>query len=309
MTPGRLAARIALTYAIVSIVYIVASDRVVAAVAPSAEDSVVFQTMKGIGFVLATATGIWWLVRRGAERIRSEGERVRRAEVALVESDRRAAVATLAASSAHDFRNLLTVVGATGDMLASMPGLPSAASPLVDHLRRATEQGTSIATQLAQTGRDADPSLRVEVDLAAEAVESVRLLGVHRAVRACRVRVDAPPSAPAFVQPALLRQALMNLVINAAEAAPGGAIEVRVSARDGDAVLEVHDDGPGVPASMRDRIFEDYVTTKEGGTGLGLLSVRCFADLHGGTARADSSPLGGAAFSVRWPAAAASSGP
>jgi signal transduction histidine kinase len=76
-----------------------------------------------------------------------------------------------------------------------------------------------------------------------------------------------------------------------------GRVKVRIQAGpDGSAIVEVHDDGPGVPESQRARLFEAFYTTKKEGTGLGLLSAKKCAELHGGKIEVLASPLGGVCF-------------
>jgi signal transduction histidine kinase len=101
-----------------------------------------------------------------------------------------------------------------------------------------------------------------------------------------------------------LRQALVNLIMNAVEAAcPDGA--VRVSARpDGATVaFAVDDDGPGIPESVRGRIFEPLITSKAHGNGLGLALVKRVAERHGGSVGHEPRPNGGTRFTLRVPTA------
>jgi signal transduction histidine kinase len=71
-----------------------------------------------------------------------------------------------------------------------------------------------------------------------------------------------------------LHDILSNLVVNALEAAPrGGQVSVSVDSKDGECVLAVEDDGPGIPAAVQEKIFEPFFTTKSQGTGLGLAIV------------------------------------
>jgi signal transduction histidine kinase len=108
----------------------------------------------------------------------------------------------------------------------------------------------------------------------------------------------------------LIRRVLTNLVENAVQAVEGAGrvpeIAVHVEGGDGRgrAVIVVDDNGPGVPAAERARVFDPYVTTKENGTGLGLAIVRKIVIDHGGDVTLSSSPLGGARFEVAIPAGA-----
>ena len=105
----------------------------------------------------------------------------------------------------------------------------------------------------------------------------------------------------------MFRRALINLVRNAGQAiaARGESGKVVVSVRrDGDYwQLDVEDDGPGIPAEMREAVFDPYFTTKTEGTGLGLAIVKKIIVEHGGSVVADSSKLGGARIRVRLHAA------
>jgi nitrogen fixation/metabolism regulation signal transduction histidine kinase len=114
-------------------------------------------------------------------------------------------------------------------------------------------------------------------------------------------------SADVAVDRQMLRRVLLNLIQNAADAladAKPTAPKIRVSlSRDGDFfVVEVEDNGPGIPAELRDVIFDPYVTTKHTGTGLGLAIVKKIAIEHGGMITAEASSLGGARLRLTLPA-------
>jgi signal transduction histidine kinase len=112
--------------------------------------------------------------------------------------------------------------------------------------------------------------------------------------------------------PEQLKQLCLNLLVNAREAvSPHQEIRVRcwtqTSGTRPTVVLEVSDSGPGIPETVRQTIFEPFVTTKRRGTGLGLALCRAIADVHRGTIRADNRASGrGAVFTVELPADAGS---
>jgi signal transduction histidine kinase len=105
-----------------------------------------------------------------------------------------------------------------------------------------------------------------------------------------------------------IQQLLLNLLKNAEEAmGERGGVRLAVF-REGDRVVfAVDDEGPGVPPSQRERIFEPYVTGRPEGTGLGLAIARRIAEEHGGSLQAEDAPTGGARFALRLPAAAPAS--
>lgn len=138
------------------------------------------------------------------------------------------------------------------------------------------------------------------VELVRGALELVSFPGVRVEFEAC------PESVPVRVDRGQIRQVLTNLVKNAAEAMPsGGTVRLVVGTRRGagagQASLEVHDEGPGVPEAERERLFQPYFTTKAEGTGLGLPIVQGIVTAHGGRIEVEAGQSGGALFRVLLP--------
>jgi signal transduction histidine kinase len=125
------------------------------------------------------------------------------------------------------------------------------------------------------------------------------------------VKIDVGESEPmssAPVDARMLRQALLNLVINAIQAMPrGGTVTLGAvqERRDGIAWvrIEVTDTGPGVPPELTERIFEPFFTTKAAGTGLGLAVVKRIVEAHKGELSLKSATGEGARFTLRLPLA------
>jgi len=105
----------------------------------------------------------------------------------------------------------------------------------------------------------------------------------------------------ANADPEMLRAALLNLTLNACQAAPDKNVEVRVSASDGVCRIGVYDRGPGIPTDVRDRIFEPFFTTRVNGTGLGLAIVKRLMELQDGTVEIRDRDDGGTIAEVTIP--------
>jgi len=108
---------------------------------------------------------------------------------------------------------------------------------------------------------------------------------------------------PAALDPEMLHRVLANVIRNAAQALRGagkraGRVRVAATIEPERFVVTVDDDGPGIPAAVKEALFDPYVTTKRDGTGLGLSIVKKIIVDHGGTIDAGWSPLGGARFSI-----------
>ncbi|HSV14669.1 MAG TPA: ATP-binding protein, partial [Tepidisphaeraceae bacterium] len=123
--------------------------------------------------------------------------------------------------------------------------------------------------------------------------------------RNVRCTMTGPQPMPVMADGLLIGQAVLNLILNAAEAIEGGGeISVTFSAppSESDAKqfhLIVRDSGPGIPSHILDRIFNPFFTTKETGTGLGLAIVHRVVEAHDGTILASNMDGGGARFEIR----------
>ena len=161
----------------------------------------------------------------------------------------------------------------------------------VDRLKR-------IVDEFSQFARLPRPTLAV-LDLKATVEPVMALYAPHHGLAyevqlASDVRVKADRDQ--------LTQVLVNLVKNAEETmTEGGRITVRVMAEDGVGVLEVEDEGRGIPPELKSRLFEPYVTTKPQGTGLGLAIAFRIAQEHGGQLTARDAPKRGTIFRLTLP--------
>jgi two-component system nitrogen regulation sensor histidine kinase NtrY len=209
---------------------------------------------------------------------------------AVQEAEREAAWRDVARKLAHEFKNMLTPMRLSLQMLETeIDALPAdrretsrrgleAALGEVAHLDR-------LAEQFSQYARLPEPSLE-PLDLAEVARAVADLEGAAVSV--------SGGTAPVRGDRMLLTRAAHNLVRNAREAGPAGAtVEVRTAVEDGRAVIEVLDRGPGLPEDQRARAFEPYVSTKKRGSGLGLSLVRDIARRHGGVASLEPRDGGG----------------
>jgi signal transduction histidine kinase len=144
-------------------------------------------------------------------------------------------------------------------------------------------------------------------DVAATLARTAALLGPSARAARVELEVAIAPDLPGTAAPAYaLQQVVFNLALNAIQAMPdGGRARLAARADDGAALIEVSDDGPGVPPELRERIFEPFHTSKPGGTGLGLAVCRHLVAGFRGAIAVEAGDGGrGARFRVRLPRAA-----
>jgi two-component system, NtrC family, sensor kinase len=196
----------------------------------------------------------------------------------LVQSEKLAGIGRLAAGVAHEINNPLGVVLGYTRLLRKRAEGPLAEDLAV--IEEETLRSLQIVAGLLDLARP--PRLTVQaVDLRELTDEVVGRLGEARQLEGVAVDVRGQGQAAGDAQK--LRQVLLNLVLNGAEAAgAGGRLEVAVSESDGHVEVSVSDSGPGIGAAARERLFEPFFTTKPRGTGLGLAVSRAIARAHGG---------------------------
>jgi CheY-like chemotaxis protein len=232
----------------------------------------------------------------------------------------------LAGGVAHDFNNILTVVLGNAGLARKVIPADSPAAPLLDQIEPACERAADLCRQLlAYAGRGQVAAARTDLNDLVRT--SAPLLEVPASRRAA-VRFELPDGVPPIqADPGQVRQVLMNLVMNAAEAVADAPGEVRVATGTADVPAEVppgyhlppapgryvrlavSDTGPGVPADVRPRMFDPFFTTKFTGRGLGLAAVLGIVRAHAGAIRVDSGPGRGTTVEVLWPAADARTDP
>jgi signal transduction histidine kinase len=245
---------------------------------------------------------------RGAPEFESLRQAVRELAAALetardreLEAERLRAFQEVARRVAHEIKNPLTSMRIAVDQLQRVGGPADGRSTMaIEVMGAETDRLENLAREFADFGRlpEGPPS---EVDLA-ELLQELTRTVVPEGV-AVAMDSGTPGSRctlSAHYEP--LRRAFANLLRNAAEAMGGhGRIDVAVHNGAGALTVTIADHGPGVPAELRQRVFEPYFTTKADGTGLGLALVRQTVETHGGTVGVSDTPGGGATFTVTFP--------
>jgi PAS domain S-box-containing protein len=233
----------------------------------------------------------------------------------LVQADRLAALGTMAAGVAHEINNPLAYVMLNLDWIARKlsegtpdPGAIEGLAAMLQEAREGAERVATIVHELRSFSR-AEGETRRPIDLAA-VVQSTIKLASHEIRPKARITTSLEPVGMVWANEGRLEQVVLNLLLNAAHALPDGRSdknEIAVGVRpDGPhrTVLEVSDNGEGIPAEVLPRIFDPFFTTKPPGvgTGLGLSICHGIVSSLGGQITVHSMPGEGSTFRVTLPA-------
>lgn len=211
----------------------------------------------------------------------------------------------LLAAVSHDLRTPLAAIKASVSSLLE-PGMywePDTQRELLAAVNEETDRLTRLVSDLLDLSRIEGGALRPELDWydVAELVETV-VARMEPVARAHRLEVDvAPDTGAARLDYVQIGQVIANLIENAAKYAPAGtAIRVSARRREGAIEISVTDQGPGVPPSERERVFEKFYRAphagRASGTGLGLAICKGLVEAHGGHIWVEDVPTGGARF-------------
>jgi signal transduction histidine kinase len=218
--------------------------------------------------------------------------------------DRLAALGLVAAEIAHEVRNPLVSVKTFLQLLPERRDDPEFTTGFLGVASEELQRVERLLDAVVAHPRELAGAERAAVDRALDGVGELLRHFAH--ARGVRIERRAAPDLPEVAAGAdALRQLLLNLALNAVSVtAAGGSVELAARAAEGGVLLEVLDQGPGVPASEHQRIFEPFHSTRPGHhAGLGLSVCRRIAEEAGGRIEVESAVGGGARFRVWLPAA------
>jgi signal transduction histidine kinase len=228
-------------------------------------------------------------VRQLSEAFAAMRDEIQQKNHALIESERLATIGRMASSVSHDLRHYLAAVYANSEFLASSSLSEEERAEIFADIRAAVHGTTDMIESLlifSRTGASVRRSPELMSTLVDRAIilirshpdaDGVRLVGLYGEQAATEAQVDGKQ----------IERALFNLLLNACQAARiNGAdanVTITLQAQKEDIVVRVIDNGPGIPESIRDRLFEPFVSEgKQKGTGLGLTLAHCIAAEHDG---------------------------
>ncbi len=206
----------------------------------------------------------------------------------------------MAAVVAHEVKNPLTGIrGAIQVIGTRLPSDGKDAAVIREIIAR-LDALNALMKDMLLFARPPQPRM-APVDLVSLLDMVADLLQRDSALKDFRVEI-AGGAAPIPGDAEMLKIVLQNLILNSAHAMQGrGTVRISVAQGSGGCEVAIADDGPGIPADVREKLFTPFFTTKARGTGLGLSTAKRLIDAHGGTIAVDCPPAGGTVVKLRFP--------
>lgn len=237
------------------------------------------------------------LVFQDLTEIRALREQAERAE-------RLAALGRLASALAHEIRNPLGSISGSVQLISELPELGDEDRHLIGIVLKEVDRLNELVSTMLDLSRPSRPR-PAEVDIATIAEELASVARADSTLGSVTIDVQRPSApVPAEVDPNQFRQLLWNLLKNAIQASPiGGVVTVEIRPEGDHVSIVVRDQGAGIPASERERLFDMFYSKRDHGIGLGLALVKQIVDAHQGQIDIGEGPEGGAELRVRLPQA------
>jgi len=243
-----------------------------------------------------------------SETLSEANRSLKQAQEEARRAERLAALGQLSAGLAHEIRNPLGVIKGSAELLTQKLGSSDAlAKELAGYIYTEVNRVSALVSRFLDFARPSRLELSAE-DLTTMVERCLKTVADQGACARVKVHREYAAGLPSvMLDQDLCDQVFTNLLLNACEAmgGQGGELKIRIrpSASDTgkEVVVEIEDSGPGVPAELKEQIFNPFFTTKKTGVGLGLAIVSKIVDAHGGSVKL-SSPVGqGACFRISFP--------
>ena len=222
----------------------------------------------------------------------------------LLDAERLATIGRMASSISHDLRHSLAAVMANAEFLCESNLTPGQREDLYAEIRIAVNQMTDLIESLLEFSRTRE-SLRPSYGDVRSAVDrAVQGVKAHPEFQRIRIRISGEGSTEGWFDFRKLERALLNLLLNACEAAPpeSGKINIGLIRKGETLEIRIEDNGPGIAEAIRDRLFEPFVSHgKENGTGMGLTVVQKILQDHGGDVAVEQTSTSGTTFRINIP--------
>lgn len=245
---------------------------------------------------------LYVIIRRADRTIANRAEEKERLERELHQNEKLASLGRTVASIAHEIRNPLGIIQGTAELLLKRSqGKDDSQAKLLGAIYEESKRLSQTVNDFLDYARPRTPQ-KVGVDLSLVLDQVLAFWEQETADRKVRIVNEVTPGHLVLGDKDFIYRAVYNVLANALQAIQGtGEIRISVEREGLDTTLVVHDSGPGIDQSVKNKLLDPFFTTKENGTGLGLSIVHTIMLSHNGRLSIDNHPRGGAMVRMTFP--------
>jgi signal transduction histidine kinase len=222
----------------------------------------------------------------------------------LLDAERLATIGRMASSISHDLRHSLAAVVANAEFLCESSLTPGQREDLYAEILIAVNQMTELIESLLEFSRTRESLRPTYGDVRSAVDRAVQGVKAHPEFQRIRIRISGDGSSEGWFDFKKLERVFLNLLLNACEVVPpeSGKIDIALKRVGESLEIRIEDNGPGIAETVRDRLFEPFVSHgKENGTGMGLTVVQKILQDHGGDVAVEQTSASGTTFRVNIP--------
>ena len=245
---------------------------------------------------------LFFVVRRGENIIEQRAQERLRLKEQLARARHLSTIGEMTAGISHEIRNPLGIIKSSAAVLKKRMAAVDPGNGLPGIIEEEAARLNNIITDFLNYARPREPIFQ-PCRLEEIMKKNLQALGPQIDAQNYTVVKDIHPALPDIQADAdMLYQAFLNLLLNAMQAMPeGGEIRIRITPADDRLIIQITDQGPGIPEDVMEKIWDPFFTNKKIGTGLGLGIVRNIIEAHGGNITIENGPEAGTAATIRLP--------
>lgn len=302
INPFKFAFYITILYVVLLSLYIVISGEIASKISTSIKNLAYFETYKGILYALVSGVVLFIVSFLTLKRIKQQDDLIISQNKSILSSEPIVTTGIFSASVCHDINNLMTIVLGNIEFLEECKTRDVKELKSIADIHNASTRLVSLVKRMMDNDKNYIPGQHKITNMSDVIGNTIQFAKIHNKLKNCDITHEIEESLYIDINSILIERMLINLMLNAAEETGfAGKILIKFYKVGNLATLEVHDNGPGVPDNLQERIFEPFYTSKSGGNGLGLLSLKICAEQHNGAIQLKKSDLGGACFCLTFP--------
>jgi len=287
-------------FIVLSIFYIFISGQIAYQSADSATNLHKYESIKGIIYVSVTGLIIFFILFFSFRKIGNYAQTILNNNKALIRNEGQILAGLIASSLAHDINNLNQII--LGNISLISESSSNLFNKEINEITNASNKLTHLTKNLSSVAGNINSDYREKVNIVQLIQDIITLSRKYKNVNKCTVIYDLHEDIIVSLNSQLFSRVVLNLIINAADSIEAnGVIVIKLSKAKNEIVFEISDNGCGIPANLQKKIFEPFYTSKQNGTGLGLVSVKVFVQEHKGDVAVSKSELGGTSFTIKIP--------